>query len=119
MSTRITAKLARQWYADELRLTAHLEARAAVDAFATVPRERFLGPGPWRVLSPMQLRSGYWLTENDDAGHVNHDVLVALDEERGTRSTASGNPRTARSCELIIMTASTATIARMISASSR
>ena len=72
---------ARQHYAEELRFTAKLGSRAVVDAFATVPRERFFGPGPWRILSPMA--SGeYWTTEDADPRHLYHDVLIAIDEER-------------------------------------
>jgi protein-L-isoaspartate(D-aspartate) O-methyltransferase len=72
---------ARQRYAEELRFTARLGSRAVIDAFAAVPRERFLGPGPWRVLSPMVLGE-YWTTEDADPRHLYHDVLVAIDEER-------------------------------------
>src|SRR6516162_4020627 len=72
---------ARRHYAEELRFTARLGSRAVIDAFATVPRERFFGPGPWRVLSPMALGE-YWTTEDADPRHVYHDVLVAIDEER-------------------------------------
>ena len=72
---------ARQRYAEELRFTAKLGSRAIVDAFATVPRERFLGPGPWRVLSPMAMAE-YWTTEDADPRHLYHDVLIAIDEER-------------------------------------
>ncbi|MBV9373757.1 MAG: hypothetical protein JO320_01625 [Alphaproteobacteria bacterium] len=39
---------ARRCYAEELRSTAKLGSRAVIDAFAAVPRERFLGPGPSR-----------------------------------------------------------------------
>jgi protein-L-isoaspartate(D-aspartate) O-methyltransferase len=72
---------ARKRYAEELRFTAKLGSRAIVDAFATVPRERFLGPGPWRVLSPMAMAE-YWTTEDADPRHLYHDVLIAIDEER-------------------------------------
>ena len=72
---------ARQHYAEELRFTANLRSRAVVDAFATVPRERFLGPGPWRVLSPMAMAE-YWTTEDADPRHLYHDVLIAIDEPR-------------------------------------
>ncbi len=72
---------ARQHYAEELRFTAKLGSRAVVDAFATVPRERFLGPGPWRVLSPMAMPE-YWTTEDADPRHLYHDVLIAIDEAR-------------------------------------
>jgi protein-L-isoaspartate(D-aspartate) O-methyltransferase len=53
-----------------------------VNAFATVPREQFVGPGPWRIKSPMDLAE-YWTTDDDDPTHVYHDVLIALDESRG------------------------------------
>src|SRR6266566_7045488 len=72
---------ARRQYAEELRFTAKLGSRAVIDAFATVPRERFLGPGPWRVLSPMALGQ-YWTTEDADPRHLYHDVLIAIDEAR-------------------------------------
>jgi len=72
---------ARRRYAEELRFTARLASRAVIDAFATVPRERFFGPGPWRVLSPMALGE-YWTTEDADPRHLYHDVLIAIDEER-------------------------------------
>ena len=41
---------ARRWFAEELRHTAHVRFPAVVEAFASVPRELFAGPGPWRVL---------------------------------------------------------------------
>jgi hypothetical protein len=44
---------ARRSYAEELRFTAHLDSPAVVAAFASVPRERFVGAGPWRVRSPI------------------------------------------------------------------
>src|SRR6266446_6859518 len=72
---------ARHWYAEELSFTAKVGSRAVIDAFATVPRELFLGPGPWRILSPMAA-AGYWTTEDDDPRHLYHDVLIAIDEKR-------------------------------------
>jgi protein-L-isoaspartate(D-aspartate) O-methyltransferase len=48
-------------------------------AFATVPRERFVGEGPWRVKSPWSMVE-YWTTEDADPRRVYHDVLIALDE---------------------------------------
>ena len=38
---------ARRWFAEEMRHTAHVRSPAVVEAFATVPRELFAGPGPW------------------------------------------------------------------------
>jgi protein-L-isoaspartate(D-aspartate) O-methyltransferase len=76
---------ARHRYAEELRFTARLGSRAVIDAFATVPRERFFGPGPWRLLSPMALGE-YWTTEDGDPRHLYHDVLIAIDEQRRLNS---------------------------------
>jgi protein-L-isoaspartate(D-aspartate) O-methyltransferase len=73
---------ARVAFAEELRFTAHLRSPAVVRAFATVPRERFVGPGPWRVRSSLD-RAEYWTTDDADPRHVYHDVLIALDETRG------------------------------------
>jgi protein-L-isoaspartate(D-aspartate) O-methyltransferase len=71
---------ARQWFAEELRAVARLGDRRVVEAFATVPRERFVGPGPWRVL---HLADGYWSTPDANPRHLYHNVLVALDESTG------------------------------------
>jgi protein-L-isoaspartate(D-aspartate) O-methyltransferase len=72
---------AREAYAEELRCTAPIRNAAVVKAFATVPRERFLGRGPWRILSPMSL-AAYWTTDDADPRHLYHDVLVAIDPIR-------------------------------------
>src|ERR1700733_1470991 len=72
---------ARRSYAEELRFTAHIRSPAVFTAFAAVPRERFVGAGPWRVRSPMDMAE-YWTTEDGDPRSVYHDVLIALDEKR-------------------------------------
>jgi protein-L-isoaspartate(D-aspartate) O-methyltransferase len=79
---------ARRWYAEELRFTARVASDAVVAAFATVPREQFVGAGPWRVKSPMNMAE-YWTTPDADPHHVYHDVLIALDE---TRNLNNGQP---------------------------
>src|SRR5437667_501392 len=71
---------ARHRFAEELRYTARVRSSNVVAAFATVPRERFVGPGPWRIKSPMSLAE-YWTTGDADPRHVYHDVLIALDED--------------------------------------
>src|SRR5258707_9129982 len=78
----ISAETARQCYAEELRFTANIASPAVVAAFAEVPRERFVGPGPWRIKSPMRM-GPYWTTPDADPRHVYHDALIALDEARG------------------------------------
>jgi protein-L-isoaspartate(D-aspartate) O-methyltransferase len=79
---------ARHRYAEELRFTARVISPSVVSAFATVPREFFVGPGPWSVKSPMNMAE-YWATEDADPRHVYHDVLIALDE---ARSINNGQP---------------------------
>ena len=47
----IDLDLRRRFYAEELEAVCKLRSPALVDAFATVPREQFLRPGPWTVLA--------------------------------------------------------------------
>jgi protein-L-isoaspartate(D-aspartate) O-methyltransferase len=72
---------ARQRFAEELRYTARIRSPNVVAAFATVPREHFLGAGPWRVLSPMNMAE-YWTTEDAQPHHLYHDILIAIDPMR-------------------------------------
>lgn len=72
----------RRSYAEELWFTTRMSSPLVKAAFATVPRERFVGAGPWRVKSPWSLAE-YWTTEDADPRHVYHDVLIALDERLG------------------------------------
>jgi len=72
---------ARQRFAEELRYTAHVRSSRVVAAFATVPREHFVGPGPWRILSPMSLAE-YWTTDDARPHHLYHDILIAIDPIR-------------------------------------
>jgi protein-L-isoaspartate(D-aspartate) O-methyltransferase len=74
---------ARRWYAEDLKLQASVRRNMAiVEAFAAVARERFLGPGPWRILSD-KYGGDYFLTPDDDPRWIYHDVLVAIDHARG------------------------------------
>lgn len=74
--------LQRRWYADELRWDAKLRSERLVKAFATVPREAFLGPGPWHIHGDRQLIRGYTKTSDADPRHLSHNVLVAIDVRR-------------------------------------
>jgi len=76
----------RRFYADEIRFVANLNASALVEAFARVPREKFIGPGPWRVgsaevraLSAAGIGRATYVTV-DEARHLYHNVVVVLDE---------------------------------------
>lgn len=52
-------------------------------AFATVPRERFLGTGPWQVRHGPD---GYVSLSSNDPVHAYQDVLFALARERGVNN---------------------------------
>lgn len=75
-----TLEEARQWFAEELRAIGHLTDERVIGAFATIPRERFAGPGPWRLF---HFVDGYWSTPDDDPRRLYHNVLIGLDEARG------------------------------------
>jgi protein-L-isoaspartate(D-aspartate) O-methyltransferase len=68
-------------FAEELRKLAGLRNDALVRAFAQVPREAFLGPGPWRVSVPPRLGQ-YETTASADPAELCRNVLVAIDESR-------------------------------------
>jgi protein-L-isoaspartate(D-aspartate) O-methyltransferase len=48
------------------------------DAFASTPRERFVGTGPWKIFSS----GGFVTTPTDDPAFLYQDVVVALAPER-------------------------------------
>lgn len=80
--------LRRRFFAEELEAVARLRSARLVDAFATVPRERFLPAGPWTVLSDgadsYMLMAGIRTrpTADADPARVYHNVAVAIDPER-------------------------------------
>lgn len=76
-------KLKRRWYADEVRWNARLQSERLAEAFATVPREAFLGRGPWHILGGTQFGHRYTKTSDADPSHLSHNVLVAIDARRG------------------------------------
>lgn len=55
-------------------------------AFASIPRENFLGPGPWRVF----VGGGYITTPTADPAFLYQDVAVAISEEK---KSITGSPR--------------------------
>ncbi len=77
---------ARRAFAEELRAVAPVRNNErVVEAFATVPRERFLGPGPWKIL-PGTRPSQSYTTPDADPARIYHDVLVPLDDARGVNN---------------------------------
>lgn len=69
---------ARRRYAESLRAAANLRSHALVEAFARVPREHFLGPGPWQIMVPPPNLGPYVTTPDADPVHLYQDVLVAI-----------------------------------------
>lgn len=81
--------LRRRYFAEELEAVCRLRSPSLVDAFATVPRERYLGPGPWTVLAeslfpPVVPCAGLALrvTPDADPARVYHNIAVAIDPAR-------------------------------------
>lgn len=78
----------RLFYADEVRIVAGLDSATLVAAYAHVPREKFMGPAPWKIASPDMASMAYlglagaaYIT-TDNPRDLYHNVLVALDPER-------------------------------------
>ncbi len=69
----------RKAFADELRYAAHVRSDRVIAAFATVPREKFLGPPPWKIFDHTD---GYWEVPTDDPTAACHNVLFAIDAAR-------------------------------------
>ena len=70
----------RKAYADTISEAARITSPLLMKALATVPREKFLGPGPWFVRGPQPGSAG--LTEDDDPVRVYQNASIAIDKER-------------------------------------
>jgi protein-L-isoaspartate(D-aspartate) O-methyltransferase len=73
---------ARQRYAALIQQQADLRSERLVRALSQVPREDFLGPGPWKIMRfafPLK----YEDTPDADPAHLYDNVLVAIDPARG------------------------------------
>src|SRR3984893_5727343 len=90
----------RQFFAEEIRAVANIQTKALAEAFAKVPREHFLGSGPWQVAYPdargssmggLPVGTNYRLTDNADPRHLYHNVLIAIDPSRQLNN---GHPST-------------------------
>lgn len=74
--------LRRQFFAEEVQVLANLRTPGLVEALATVPRERFLPPGPWTLRSDGDLGGPSRVTTDADPRHVYHNVVIAIDPAR-------------------------------------
>lgn len=70
---------ARKFYARLMAANAGSADPRLEDVFAAVPREAFLGPGPWTVVAG----NGKVETPSADPVHIYQNVLVSLDAEKG------------------------------------
>ena len=72
----------RRFYAEEIEVTANLQSAVLVDALATIPRERFLPPGPWAIRGEADFMSPLRQTRDADPKHVYHNLSVGIDPSR-------------------------------------
>jgi protein-L-isoaspartate(D-aspartate) O-methyltransferase len=74
-----TLEAARRFFGDLVAATAKATDPRIADAFASVPREDFLGPGPWLA----RAGDGYVRTPNADPVLLYQDKLFALLPDKG------------------------------------
>lgn len=70
----------RRRYAEAVCATGNVTYRPIFDAFAAVPRERFLFAGPWKL--PLPGSGAAEDTPDDDPRHIYVDRLVSLDASK-------------------------------------
>jgi protein-L-isoaspartate(D-aspartate) O-methyltransferase len=83
----------RRFYAEEIAAVTATQSRALLEAFAKVPREHFLGPGPWEIAGPdfaMGSQLKYRETEDADPRRIYHNVVVAIDRKRNLNNGQPG-----------------------------
>ena len=69
----------RRFYARLMAANAASSDPRLEEVFASVPREAFLGPGPWTIVAG----NGRVTTPSADPSHIYQNVLVALDADKG------------------------------------
>jgi protein-L-isoaspartate(D-aspartate) O-methyltransferase len=76
-------ELRRRFFAEEIEAIANLRTATLVEVLASVPRERFLRPGPWLVRGEQDFGAGGGggprRTPDDDPRHVYHNCSIAID----------------------------------------
>jgi len=81
----IDLSLRRRFFAEELEAVCRLQSASLVDAFAAVPRERFLPPGPWTIMAEVDFAGGQLKTRTTpdaDPARITHNIGVAIDPAR-------------------------------------
>ncbi len=69
----------RRRFAEKIAKRRNVNDPRLIEAFATVPREHYLGPGPWHVLGS---RPDHAVTASADPASVYVNAPIALDPER-------------------------------------
>lgn len=87
MSTDLAAQ--RKFFAEEIQITSDIRTPELLNALARVPREQFLGPGPWTVRGEADFQKPPRQTPGDDPRFVYHNVAIAIDD---TRTLFNGAP---------------------------
>ncbi|HEY7497459.1 MAG TPA: hypothetical protein VH740_03050 [Vicinamibacterales bacterium] len=72
----------RRFFAEEIEAVANISNKALVDAIATVPREAFLGTGPWTVRSEIDMMGPARQTPDADPRWTYHNYAIAIDSSR-------------------------------------
>ena len=71
----------RRFYAEEIEAVSNLSTPQLIEALASVPRERFVGDGPWVVFGESAGGAARTTTDSDPR-HVYHNYAIALDPGR-------------------------------------
>lgn len=93
----MTIEDCREFYAREVKFAASLTTPGLVEAFAKVPREKFLGPGPWQIGSAVARamsiagmgQLSYFTVE--DPRDVYHNVVISLDRAKDINNGQPGS----------------------------
>jgi protein-L-isoaspartate(D-aspartate) O-methyltransferase len=72
----------RRFFAEEVQIVANLRTSLLIEAFATIPREKFLRPGPWLIRGEGDIGGPPRATSDDDPRHLSHNIVVAIDSAR-------------------------------------
>jgi len=63
-------KEARRRFAKQIQHQGQIKSAGLIEGLATVPRENFVGPGPWKIMRPAEMANGYQLTPDSNPRHV-------------------------------------------------
>lgn len=77
-----TIEQVRARFAQEVQQQTRIRSAGLIAGLAAVPREQFLGPGPWKFARATEMSGGYQLTPDADPRHLYQNAVVAIDEHR-------------------------------------